>query len=293
MIIVKFMGGLGNQMFQYAVGRSLSIQMKQSLLFDTTFYSTQTLRTFQLPHYLIGGRTLKPNTARMLHLLLNWRRMHPRRSAILDRIAPKLALIYLIDIEKGFDARVFTACPSIYLDGYWQSEKYFSEIAQTIRSELRLKTDPDPEIIELMREISQGESVCIHIRRGDYANNPLTNAYHGLLGLDYYRNSVKYMYQHLDNPHFFVFSDDPAWATENLDIGVPTTIVNHTACLQDIEDFRLMTACRHFVIANSSFSWWAAWLCEYPKKLVVAPKLWFRDESRFTEDLLPIEWVRL
>ena len=128
------------------------------------------------------------------------------------------------------------------------------------------------------------------MRRGDYVTNPTTHRYHGACGPDYYEAAQRLLLQTLGNAQLFVFSDDPAWVEANMRFVLPATILKHNSPEQDYEDLRLMALCRHHIIANSTFSWWGAWLSQSLEKIVVAPKNWFKEAGHTTEDLLPREW---
>jgi hypothetical protein len=181
----------------------------------------------------------------------------------------------------------------VYLEGYWQSPKYFFDIKNIIGYEFTVKTGPDQVNKELMEKISQVEAVSVHVRRGDYVSNPATGNYHGVCSLDYYRTAVATITGRVRQPHFFIFSDDPAWAEKNLSVIGPKTVIERNGPERGHEDMRLMSLCRHHIIANSSFSWWGAWLCEKTDKIVISPKRWFKKEDIDTKDLVPESWIRI
>jgi hypothetical protein len=187
---------------------------------------------------------------------------------------------------------VLNAPGNVYLAGYWQSEKYFKEIEDIIRRDFCLKSEPGPENAAMADEIKGVPSVCVHVRRTDYVTDPRTNQHHGTCSPEYYRNAACLVGSQVSNPHFFVFSDEPDWARANLELPVPTTFVTHNGSEKGYEDLRLMALCQHYIIANSSFSWWGAWLGN-SGGIVVAPKRWFNTEGRDTRDLIPAGWARL
>jgi hypothetical protein len=145
----------------------------------------------------------------------------------------------------------------------------------------------------MIEEIQDVQSVAVHVRRGDYITNPNNFASLGLCPLEYYEDANDFIEQHVKNPHFFIFTDDPEWAREHMKFSGPTKVVDHNLGKADYEDLRLMTHCRHFIIANSSFSWWGAWLASNPDKIVIAPKTWFMTDSFPPEDRIPGGWIRL
>ena len=181
----------------------------------------------------------------------------------------------------------------VWLNGYWQNEKYFDTIQAVIREDFMLGTPPSPANRDVLRRIEATQSVSLHIRRGDYASNPATNQYHGLLPLTYYEQAAAKIASWVRDPHFFVFSDDPRWAQEHLRLGFPTYIININDPEHGHEDLRLMSTCQHHIIANSSFSWWGAWLSGYPQKLVYAPAQWFSDPTMNAQYTLPDNWQRI
>jgi hypothetical protein len=199
--------------------------------------------------------------------------------------------------EKSFiyNEEVFQNDPPLYLDGYWQSEKYFLDISKHLYSEFVLKQPLDKTNQEMMNQINDSKSnaVSLHIRRGDYVKNPKTALYHGICSLDYYRSAADYLAARLEAPHFYVFSDDLEWVSNNLELPYLMTLVDVNGPDRGASDMTLMMACRHNVIANSTFSWWGAWLNQHVGKIVIAPERWFIEASLDTRDLIPASWVRL
>jgi hypothetical protein len=190
----------------------------------------------------------------------------------------------------GFNAGFDSWGDGSYLHGYWQSERYFAAHADTLRHDLRIVTPPSPENAEMARQIAAAPSVSLHVRRGDYLQS---GAYAACSG-DYYRAALHLVAEAAGlTPTIFVFSDDPAWARDHLDLPFAKVVVDFNGRDTDYEDLRLMSLCRHNVIANSSFSWWGAWLNRHPGKVVVAPKRWFADKHLQNPDLLPAGWLSL
>jgi len=141
----------------------------------------------------------------------------------------------------------------------------------------------------MLARIAVANAVCVHVRRGDY----VTSERHGLCGLDYYREAMAWLQARMSGLEFFVFSDDPAWVAAHFPRNGAVTLVTHNTGRADAEDLRLMMQCRHFVIANSTFSWWGAWLGQAPGKLVIAPKRWNASEKFSEKDMVPEEWARM
>jgi hypothetical protein len=179
------------------------------------------------------------------------------------------------------------------LDGYWQSERYFADVSDRLRSEFTFKASAAGRNAEIAGEIAAVNAVSLHVRRGDYATNPAMTAMHGICPIDYYDRAVEFVIERVADPVFFLFSDDPDWVREHLKIDWAVVVVEHNDSDTGHEDLRLMGLCRHHVIANSTFSWWGAWLNPSPEKIVVAPKRWFAEDSIDTSDLLPADWVTL
>jgi len=293
MIIVRLIGGLGNQLFQYAVARHLAEIHGSVLKIDISGFETYKLHKYSLwpfniqEHFAsteeVAKLTPKMGVAgRMLRRLL----CRPQ----------KLAKTHIKEKDPFcFNPEILNLPDGIYLDGYWQTEKYFANIEDNIRREVTVKTPQMHKNKELAELIASCEAVSIHIRRGDYVSNNDTNKKHGTCELDYYFRCVEHLGQMVERPHFFIFSDDPGWARDNLNLTYPTTIVDHNSADKNYEDLRLMCQCKHNIIANSSFSWWGAWLNKNLDKIVIAPKKWLNDSSIDTSDLdlITDSWIQL
>jgi hypothetical protein len=182
---------------------------------------------------------------------------------------------------------------SCYLKGYWQSPKYFASVESYIRQDIVVKEPLAGVNFEIAERIVDSQSVSLHVRRGDYATNPVTQNYHGTCGPEYYESAQRALLEQLGSIELFVFSDDPDWVEHNLRFLAPATMMQHNGPSRDYEDLRLLSLCRHHIIANSTFSWWGAWLCANPTKSVIAPKNWFRGAGLSANDLLPNSWIRI
>jgi len=180
-----------------------------------------------------------------------------------------------------------------YIHGYWQSDKYFSKIEYEIRSDFSFKLAPSKLNIDVGEKIVNNNSISLHVRRNDFANNLKINATHGLCSLDYYKEAIKYVTDRVTNPYFFVYSDDPLWVKNNLDMNYPCDFIQHNHGNESYNDMRLMSMCKHHIIANSSFSWWGAWLNPSEAKIVIAPQQWFANDNNNTQDLIPNSWLCL
>lgn len=282
---------MGNQMFQYAAGRRLAMKHKTILKLDLTSLLDRTPHeNFTFRNYELDVFNIQENFASLSEtnrLLSN--------NNFIDEIKRKLKLKNLIKQPNSqFYEQLLTAPNNTYLDGYWQSEKYFIDIEQLIRDEFTLKVDLDHESKKMAKRIKSLNAICLHVRRGDFVSNPLANKVHGTCDLDYYLKSIDYMANSISNPHFFIFSDDTEWCKENLRFCYPYHIVSNRCAGKKSEyHLKLMTLCKHNIISNSSFAWWGAWLNGNPEKIVIAPEKWFNDTSINTSDLIPETWIRI
>jgi Glycosyl transferase family 11 len=180
----------------------------------------------------------------------------------------------------------------VVLDGYWQSEKYFKSIREDLIKDLQITTLSEEEDLKVIEEINRTNSVSLHVRRADYTNLDTQNI-HGLCDIDYYGRAIEILADKVEKPHFFIFSDDIIWAEENLKINFPINFVGHNDADKNYEDLRMMSLCKHNIIANSSFSWWGAWLNTNPAKITIAPERWFATTERNFEDVIPDSWIKI
>lgn len=267
--IIIMNGGLGNQMFQYAF--ALALRNKgYHVKIDTSLYNYAKMHNgYEL------GRVFGINEEIICRkgLYLLWLRF------LMKGFAP-----LLVNTDKTYINQQVETVPNRYLFGYWQSEKYFSDIEQIIRKVFAFR-NIDERNLYLSREINNCEAVCIHIRRGDYESHGMT-----ILGFDYYRQSVSKICEHLKSPIFYVFSDDMIAARSIMDsLNVKYRIVSLNHGDSSYKDMFLMSQCKHNIIANSSFSWWGAWLGCNPSKLVIAPSVW--DEKKKLFHPQPDNWI--
>lgn len=287
MIITRLQGGLGNQMFQYAAGLRLATARHTQLKLDLTLLDargSRTPRTYELHRFRISAERATPEET---EALLAKRPLAARISRRLDRRAAAR------ERHFHYDAAVARLPDGTCLQGYWQSERYFGDVAARVREEFSFERAPSGRNAELAREIAGRAAVSVHVRRGDYAADATTRAFHGLCPIDYYHRAAAYVSERVCNPIFVLFSDDPEWTRTHLEVGGDAIVVEHNGPHDGPEDLRLMSLCRHHVIANSTFSWWGAWLNPDPEKIVIAPERWFADRDHDTRDLLPDRWVRL
>lgn len=291
-IIVRVVGGLGNQMFQYAFGRRLADGLGVPLKLDITPFRTHDKRRYEL-----GGLRIQEDLASDREIArARWGRfvrVRRRAGQVFSSLAPSPGRLVR---QRGFafEPSMLGLSDGTYLEGYWQSERYFAAVADRLRAEFVPRTPLQGRAAELAEQMRHGDSVSLHVRRGDYVNEPSVSLTHLVCDDAYYARCVEYLASRLRNPRFYVFSDEPAWARDNLRIPFPTTIVADYCRTTEVENVWMMAQCRHHVIANSSFSWWGAWLDSRTSKVVLMPRRWFRDrETEYSADIRPAGWIAL
>ena len=292
MVITNLIGGLGNQMFQYAVARALSLRLNSPLLLDISGFANYSLHQgFELQR-IFSGTTVAASKSDV-NKILGW-----QAPSIIKRLVSRPSLTafrsksFVLEPHFNYWAGISHLTGNCYLSGYWQTEKYFADVANEIRADFAFKPAMNPQNTELAQQIYQVNAVSLHVRRGDYANNAKNIATHGLCSLDYYQAAVQHIANQVESPHFFVFSDDIAWVKSNLKIDYPHQFIDHNKGAESYNDMCLMSMCKHNIIANSSFSWWSAWLNLDTDKIVIAPKQWFVNKINLP-DLIPQEWVTI
>jgi hypothetical protein len=287
-VVVPLIGGLGNQMFQYAAARSVTLRTGSALKLELSWFGTDPDRQYALEPFAIDATTM-----------VSEKQAAPKYD-LLSRIIRRLpiarrenGLPVFREASFRYDAGIEQVCAPVFLDGYFQSEKYFFSYRDQIAADFKLRNAPLPATAAVLNQIAQSDAICVHIRRGDYVSNKAANAHHGTCSLEYYAAGLARAVEGLTQPHCFVFSDDPVWARENFVPQIPVTFVDIHTTNQAHEDLRLMAACQSYVIANSSLSWWGAWLGSHGNKKVVAPAQWFQKRDIDTSDLVPSSWIRL
>ncbi|MCY7350061.1 MAG: alpha-1,2-fucosyltransferase [Cytophagaceae bacterium] len=281
MVISRITSGLGNQLFQYACGRAVSLRHGVPLKLDLQNFTQHKNRRYALDAFAIEATEATPGEVRMaLRYDTFWHRA----------LTPRTHQRVLRERTMRVDPAVLQAGPEVYLAGYWQSPTYFEDVETEIRREFTWKIPFPPQSVRWLEQIDQKNAVAIHVRRGDYVSNPDYARRFGTLPLSYYERALRYLAERLEGLHGFVFSDEPDWVKANFPTTIPLTIVQGNT---DTEDLRLMSACRYHVIANSTFSWWGAWLNPHADKLVLTPARFFHDPKLNTQDLLPERWIRV
>lgn len=295
MIKVLLTGGLGNQLFQYAFGKTIAVKNNSILVLSTSFiesklpikkFATQMkyeLGIFNIDatieHNFITGKLLYP-FAKLEHVVKD--KFNENNLTLLQEEA------------HHFQADFLAFKDNTYIKGNFQSQNYFKSIEPILRKEFIFKNQLIDKNSDWKDKIQSSNSVAIHIRRGDYISIQKNQDKFIIQNLDYYKNAISYIASKINQPTFFVFSDDIAWTKENLKSDFPMYFIdnNNTAETSYI-DMQLMSMCQHNIICNSTFSWWSAWLNANPEKIVVAPQNWFADKSINSQDLIPSEWIKL
>lgn len=286
MIMIALKGRLGNQMFQYAAGRALSYRLRTKLGLDTYFVEKNKL-PFQLHKFNIKCEQI-PQKMLPPRKDSNW------LNRGLWRLGLKKPKVFHQN-GLGYNPNINKVVDDTYLIGYWQSEKFFIDCKKVIKSDFEIISPPTNQNLETYQEILESPlSISLHIRRGDYlkGKNP---SVHGGCSLIYYEKAVSRIVEQVfhSTPNLFVFSDDPEWVSENINLPFPIRIICHNPPENAIEDLRLMSVCKHHVIANSSFSWWGAWLGRYENKIIVAPSRWFACSKLNNPDIYCNNWIKI
>lgn len=302
-ITVALGGGLGNQLFQYAFGRRMSLANDAELCIDASGFQRilapdpeRGVRVFGLDHFNIAGTILRERSRRNAPrpwLQRKFRKYLNKAANLLERRKPYYMRREVYEPEDQhftFDAHVYgrRISDDVTFYGYWQTEKYFHEVEQLLRQELVVKDRLEGLNADLANEMSSTDSVSIHVRHGDNANAVATAL--GVLPSEYFQTSVSQLTKEVSQPHFYVFSDDIAWAQQLLRIGGPTRFVGHNGDVRNYEDLRLMSFCRHHIVGNSTFSWWGAWLGRKSGQIVYAPRRYWQNIDRPNPDLYPDTW---
>jgi hypothetical protein len=277
MIIARLAGGLGNQMFQYAFARTLSLRHNTPLKIDLSFLKNRNMgHNFVYRNYELDIFNVVEDFDFTFENCIR---------------AGEPSLSYSQELVNSID--IHQIDKDIMIDGYWQSVKYFSDFQSVIKSDFTFKSlvddSDDDKIKSMLSDIRMSNSVMLNIRRTDFLNTD----FHGVMGLEYINKSTELLESKIDNPKYFIFSDDIQWCKENINLN-NMVIVDHSYKGDRFSYYlQLMKECKNFIIPNSSFAWWSAWLSDSPNKIVISPKRWLTDESINTSDLIPSDWIRI
>ena len=297
MIIVKIYGGLGNQMFQYAAARRLAMKHQVQLKLFPGF-SGDNLREYRLKFFNIDDPIAdQKDVDRLILHFRTYKGLNHKILRWVDRLKPYYKRRYYKYKPWSGDTGILKASPNVFLDGYWANELFFKDIRNELHDRFEIKDAfVTPSYKGFSKMIRNSYAVSVHIRRGDYAANEHTRNFFGVLPREYYQRAVDYVLNKYPGAQFFVFSDDPEYVKRNLHFN-PEVVFVEGKNLSDFHELKLMSYCRHNIIANSTFSWWAAWLNKNPEKTVIAPATWYKNKEaqRFYEQypFVPDTWIKL
>lgn len=309
MIITLFGGGLGNQMFQYAFGRSISIKNNQPFKLDYHRYedtrtdSNKGDRIFELNKFNIVGeiasmdeienfyKYYKPNTL--------IRRFFVKYYGYKYKNKPFYIKPFIMEPEEHYTNASFNLLDykfkDVYIRGFWQSEKYFKEIEDIIRKDFTLKGKQNKEYYNMLSKIENSDSISVFVRRGDFVNLPeLQKTYYECPPI-FFQKAIDIIANKCKNPKIFITSDDIEWVKKNISFPHPTEYLNNSK-FTDIQALVLMSACKHAILSNSTFAWWGGWLNQNPNKIIVTTKKWFLNEEKNKkriEHLIPKSWIKI
>ena len=292
MVTTVIKGGLGNQLFQFASAYALSQRIGQSLSLDISFYSKQSLRSYKLDKLsLPDDVSISPNNSLSIlffkNRLIN-RFIRRSRRFNLSKIKFNRDTTYLVELAGRYVPLFFEINDkNIFMNGYYQSEDYFKEYRNTILKFYTPSYPLDDEFVSVLKDIQNCNSVAIHVRHGDFMKIK-NSSFHYILDEHYYTKAISYIQHKTNNPSFFVFSDDIEWVKEhNLGIDNFKIISLHTPNA-DIDEMMLMKSCNHIIAANSTFSWWAAWLNNHNNAIRITPNKPYGQDR-----LIPKTWIRI
>lgn len=294
LVTTKLKGGLGNQLFQYAVGYAIAERLSQILELDTSFYASQTQRGYKLDKLSISDvntsellpkrKDIRLYTNRYFHRILV-----AQKGKRIIKCDKELEYLFEHSSTHELTKEVFSInAPNIYVDGYFQSARYFENVEEKIRQQFVPSYAPEEEYLRKLNEIKQVNAVAVHVRRGDFLKAEGKNSIAYVLGEQYYHHALKYMSENVDNPVFFWFSDDIAWVKDNFAHAENYRFISLKTKYADIDEMMLMKNCRHIIAANSTFSWWAAWLNEHTDCIRTVP-----DKQYGNIEMIPKKWIKI
>jgi hypothetical protein len=286
-------GGLGNQMFQYAIARALSERYQTAFILNRSWFGT--------PQGNATPRELQLNLLNIQDIQFI-DEIFPKKlgkiARILQPFLPTQSLVIYQRNAFDFDPTLFklknVSTRDLYISGYWQAFPYIDAIREQLKEEFKTRSAIADSYQDYLQKIHTSESVMVHIRRGDYVHSPAAAQYHGTLPIHYYQTAIQDLLAVKPNAHLFIFSDDLMWAKEALGASAQKTYIEHTSSADAAaQELQLMFACKHHIIANSSLSWWGAWLKQEKNGLVLAPNRWINDQHLDLSNLLPAEWKKV
>lgn len=295
MIKVMLSGGLGNQMFQYAFARTLSIKHNTTLVLDTSYLQSKLpfSKLATQMKYELGVFDIE---AKVETNYFSGKYLYPFAKAeyLLKKKLNKIRLDTITESDFSFQKELFNSSDNSFIRGNFQSEKYFIEIEKIIRQEFQFKPTLKEENLVWKQQIENSNAVSIHVRRGDYISLKQNVHKFAQIPIVYFQKAINHIASKIENPVFFVFSDDIDWVKRELKTEFPVHFISNNNTKQtSYIDMQLMSLCKHNIICNSTFSWWGAWLNSHPDKMVIAPQQWFADNSINSKDIYPLKWIKL
>lgn len=291
-VITRLYGGLGNQLFQYAAGLSLAARLNADLLVHAKRYKGEYIHPDSI-FTVFPNLKIKKASFFKIFKLLGFRSVKFLNYFMGHKVGYRPHKNYFNEPHYHFSDEINLIEGSVYINGYFQSERYFSSNTKLIKNTFIFDKNLENKYKALSEYFEKNNCVSVHIRRGDYLSNPAANKVHGVLSQEYYEKAFNYIYEKVKSPKFIFFSDDIDYVERIYghmqDPILKISVQQHAAA----DDLYLMSKCKHHVIANSSFSWWGAWLSELPDKVVITPKEWFSNSKNNIKDLIPEGWVRL
>jgi len=293
MIIIRLIGGIGNQMFQYALGRRLTLDRGVPLKLDLRAYDHQELRKFELDKFNVDFQIASDEDIYKTRFF-SQNRVFRKFMAIWQKQLPYYKQRTVKEKKfSAYDDNIINVPSTCYISGFWQSKKYFAAINNKLTKEFTLKGLPSSISTNWISKIKSNTSISIHVRRGDYVNNKDKNNLHNALSLDYYYSAVNFCLKRIPSCRFFIFSDDIDWCSRSFTFINEPEFVYVDRKNRDVEELVLMSLCNHHIIANSSYSWWGAWLNPSTTKMVISPEKWFINSTMEILDLIPDTWLRM
>ncbi len=293
MLVTRIYGGLGNQMFQYAAGKSISINRSDSLMLDTTAYG------------LNGGVNLVDRDLDILDFNIEIvpqstnqiiRSKHPY--GLISKACTYINKRILNKYYYGWHPELYDDIHLNYLDGYFQSQNYADRIKDCINSNFKLKPYLETEISKITKIFQDNDLIAVHVRRGDYFSNPRINKWHGICNAEYYERGIQYFRKHHPKMNIILFSDDVNWCRNNIEglkssLSISDYAKKNGVLLRASQELFLMSQCRHFLISNSTFSWWAQYLCRNEHKEIVSPSSWNLNPKSKNINLMDPKWHKI
>lgn len=284
MVIIRVSGGLGNQMFQYALYQEMLHRGREAKLDLSSYEEKQNFRQFELD--LFG---LDYEVASLRECARLGECSYSPADKLRRKLFGKRKSYYEEALDQGYQPEIFDRDP-VYLDGYWQCEKYFKDIRRLLLEKFSFPQTLCVEGQKLLDKIRHTEAVSLHVRRGDYLDAKNFHVYGDICTKAYYQNAIRWIRQNCENPVFYLFTNDTEWVKNEIwEPGME--LIGPSEGKKDYEDMFLMSQCRHNIVANSSFSWWGAWLNQHGDKKVLAPRRWFHHYT--VSDAICEDWIRI